>query len=297
MQSLKKYEAGGIVVYDFMVGCLGLSGNELLVFAAIYSFGKGTEGEFFGTRAYLSQRIGASVRSITRSIGMLMEKGLLIKSEGRFKDLNNAVYRVNALEVEKQILDSEHCKEVENRQSGKASLGAEAGQNGRSIGQNGTIPPSSEGGQNGSTPGTNCHHPRDKMAIPPGQNVPIDNKDDNKEDNKDELSINPSFGRKIQRKAYADEIEEDVYENWGRNRNEDIAKELEGRKYKILGMGKDELVPMTDKQYIALLRLAPAEVIDGYISKINNFTAYPNSGRVRNPYKTIQKWLKEDFEA
>ena len=296
MQSLKKYESGAIAVYDFMVGGLGLSGNELLVFAAIYSFGKGTEGEFFGTRTYLSKRIGGSVRSITRSISMLMEKGLLIKSEGRFKELNNAVYRVNVDEVERRILEGRICKGGEARQNNAADSNRGAGQSCRSIGQNGTITPPSEEGQNGVTPVTNCHYPRDKMSLPPGQNGTIDNKDDNKEDNKDELTDCLSV-KKRTREEFEDEVERSVSEFWGKCDDLDLTEELEGKRYKVIGIGRDRIVPMTDKQYTSLLRLAPAEVIDGYINKINGYTSYPASGMVKNPYKTIQKWLKEDFEA
>ena len=284
MQSLKKYESGAIAVYDFMVQRLRLSGSELLVFAAVYSFSKGAEGEFFGTLSYLSKRTGISVRSITRVIGTLVQKGLIIKSDGRFKNFNNAVYKVNVPQVERLIIEGADAKV------------AEAGQNGTKAGQNDTTEPTKEAGQNGVTTATNCHPHRDKMSYPPRQNGVIDNKDDNKEDNKDELTDCLSV-KKRTREEFEDEVERSVSEFWGKCDDLDLTEELEGKRYKVIGIGRDRIVPMTDKQYTSLLRLAPAEVIDGYINKINGYTSYPASGMVKNPYKTIQKWLKEDFEA
>ena len=63
-------------VHDFMVKELSLSGNELMIYALIYSFCQ-NYGTFFGSRRYIGESVGASISSINRSLKRLLEKGYI----------------------------------------------------------------------------------------------------------------------------------------------------------------------------------------------------------------------------
>ena len=81
----KKYEAMKetartnlfIGIYRFMVEELHLSGNRLFIYAAIYSFTKGAEGSFHGSRKYLAELFGISLRTVSRTLSELISLGLI----------------------------------------------------------------------------------------------------------------------------------------------------------------------------------------------------------------------------
>lgn len=56
---------------------IGLRGADLLVFARVYGFCK-NGGLFYESRAGTASYLGLSERSVTRAIGNLVDKGLLI---------------------------------------------------------------------------------------------------------------------------------------------------------------------------------------------------------------------------
>jgi len=67
-------------IHSFMIGELGLKGNELLIYAIIYSFTCGDKGLFYGTQEFLSAASGISVSSIKRKLLSLLNKGYIEKS-------------------------------------------------------------------------------------------------------------------------------------------------------------------------------------------------------------------------
>ena len=67
-----------MTIYGWMRTELGLKGNELMLYALIYSFSQ--NGQLFsGSREYLSEWVGCSVKTVQRSLDKLTEDGLLVK--------------------------------------------------------------------------------------------------------------------------------------------------------------------------------------------------------------------------
>ena len=69
--------ADNYTVYRFMTGELGLRGAELQVYALIYSFTVTGAGGFSGSRAYIAETVGVSVRTVDRALGELFSRGLI----------------------------------------------------------------------------------------------------------------------------------------------------------------------------------------------------------------------------
>lgn len=70
-----------ITIQGWMLNELHLSGNELLVYAIIYGFSQDNESWFCGSRQYLADWCGCTVRSIQTALNSLVDKKLLIKYE------------------------------------------------------------------------------------------------------------------------------------------------------------------------------------------------------------------------
>ena len=70
---------GYYVVHEWMISELGLKGTELLVYAIIFGFTQIEEQSFFGTRKYLAEFTGATVRSVQNALEALVDKGYLSK--------------------------------------------------------------------------------------------------------------------------------------------------------------------------------------------------------------------------
>lgn len=66
-----------INIQGFMVTKLGLSGNDLLVYAIIYGFSQDGESVFRGTRKYLAEWCNATERGIQKNLNNLMERNLI----------------------------------------------------------------------------------------------------------------------------------------------------------------------------------------------------------------------------
>ena len=80
------------LIYPFMTEDLGLRGAELSVYALIYSFTKGSIGQFHGSRDYIARKTGYSLRSVARALKSLTDKGFIIAE--RLKEYKTVVYRV-----------------------------------------------------------------------------------------------------------------------------------------------------------------------------------------------------------
>lgn len=72
-------------VYRFMTQKLGLKGAELQVYAVIYSFSRATGDTFFGSRSYLADTVGVSVRTVDRAIKSLALQGLITGQAAGFE--------------------------------------------------------------------------------------------------------------------------------------------------------------------------------------------------------------------
>ena len=81
-----------INIQGFMITKLGLTGNDLLVYAIIYGFSQDGESVFKGTRAYLAEWCGSNERSISRNISNLLKKGY-IEQVYKSQDCRQVHYR------------------------------------------------------------------------------------------------------------------------------------------------------------------------------------------------------------
>lgn len=68
-----------IAIQGWMRTKLNLKGNELLIYALIYGFSQDGESRFRGSRKYIADWCGCSLNTVDRSIGSLVDKGLLAK--------------------------------------------------------------------------------------------------------------------------------------------------------------------------------------------------------------------------
>ena len=296
MKRLKRYENVLMVIYDFMVTSLGLCGAELIVFAALYSFTRGDEGEYYGTRAYLSKRLGISERTLSRTLTALVQKGLIAKSQGRFTRIHTPAYVV--------------CPDAVLTAIGSRESSPQGGQNGTNA-EDERAKTAEPASQNDNTDEPKRHTQRAKMAEPTSQNGRADSKEDSEEDSKEDneketLSVRPSMNRQKKEISsvkwtedvdFLDDDPDDPYgvsEHWGEQDGEEAREELMAKTYRVGSLGRDRTVRLTDGQYRDLLSLAPPEVIDDYIQRIDSYST-GSGGRVNNPYRTIIGWLKEDY--
>lgn len=68
-----------ITIQGWMRTQLNLKGNELLIYALIYGFSQDGNSSFKGSRKYIADWCGCSLDTVDRSLGSLMNKGLLAK--------------------------------------------------------------------------------------------------------------------------------------------------------------------------------------------------------------------------
>lgn len=68
-----------IVIQGWMRARLNLKGNELLIYALIYGFSQDGESRFKGSRQYIADWCGCSLDTVDRSLGSLVDKGLIAK--------------------------------------------------------------------------------------------------------------------------------------------------------------------------------------------------------------------------
>lgn len=83
-----------IVIQSFMVNELHLSGNELIVFAAIFGFSQDGESWFTGSRAYLATWCQTSKQTISNNLAKLVEKGFIEKRVRNENGVTLCDYRV-----------------------------------------------------------------------------------------------------------------------------------------------------------------------------------------------------------
>lgn len=68
-----------IAIQGWMRTKLNLKGNELLIYALIYGFSQDGNSRFKGSRKYIADWCGCSLDTVDRSLGSLINKGLLAK--------------------------------------------------------------------------------------------------------------------------------------------------------------------------------------------------------------------------
>lgn len=70
-----------IVIQAFMVKDMGLKGNELIVYAAIYGFSQTENQAFTGSLQYLADWTNSTKQGVIKNLKSLVEKGYIIKND------------------------------------------------------------------------------------------------------------------------------------------------------------------------------------------------------------------------
>lgn len=84
-----------ITIFGWMTNDLGLSGNELNVFALIYGFSQDGESWFQGNRRYIADTLNISRPTVDKALNSLKEKGLIIKGSYTYNDITTNRYKVS----------------------------------------------------------------------------------------------------------------------------------------------------------------------------------------------------------
>lgn len=89
-------------VLGWMLNVLELKGNELIVFAIIYSFSQDGQSEFAGSLSYL--QTFANIKSQNTVMAMLKsltEKGLITRREYEHNNVKRVAYKANLEYIDK----------------------------------------------------------------------------------------------------------------------------------------------------------------------------------------------------
>lgn len=70
-----------IAIQGWMRTKLNLKGNELLIYALIYGFSQDGNSKFSGTRRYIAEWCGCSMKTVDNTIASLLTKKLIVKHE------------------------------------------------------------------------------------------------------------------------------------------------------------------------------------------------------------------------
>ena len=81
-----------ITILDFMVSCLGLKGNELIIFALIYGFSQDNVSDFHGSLTYIQERTNLSRQTVVDVLKKLVEKKLITKTTEFRNNTKTCVY-------------------------------------------------------------------------------------------------------------------------------------------------------------------------------------------------------------
>lgn len=85
----------GFIIYDFMMKELELKGNELLLYAFIYSVTIVGDGCYHGNIKYLSNLLNVNETTIISTLKKLVDKQLILKNEILKNNVKFCEYRTN----------------------------------------------------------------------------------------------------------------------------------------------------------------------------------------------------------
>ena len=92
-------------IYGWMSTKLKLKGNELFIYAIIYSFSQNnkSEGVFNGSIAYLCEWTGIARKNVINILSKMVQKNLIIKLEDNAKKRKPNVYTINRDELNELV--------------------------------------------------------------------------------------------------------------------------------------------------------------------------------------------------
>ena len=90
-----------ITIQSWMRSELQLSGTELLVYAVVFGFSQDGQTRYTGSRQYIADWCGCTIRSVQTILNSLTERGLLTKYESTINNVRHCEYVANFTSSEK----------------------------------------------------------------------------------------------------------------------------------------------------------------------------------------------------
>lgn len=88
-----------IAIQGWMRTQLNLKGYELIVYALIYGFSQDGNSKFSGTRRYIAEWCGCSMRTVDNTLASLLAKKLIVKHEKYVNGIRMCDYTVTSPEI------------------------------------------------------------------------------------------------------------------------------------------------------------------------------------------------------
>ena len=107
-----------IVIQDFMLTDLGLTGNDLLVYALVYGYSQDGESEYYGSLSHISELLRLDRSTVIRVLNRLVERGLVRKRDGEIRNVQRCFYSVA---VADEVQMSEHGGDGETPHNSEGS--------------------------------------------------------------------------------------------------------------------------------------------------------------------------------
>ena len=258
---MKKFERTGYVIYGFMTELLGLSGSELLVFALLYSFCRGTGRAFWGSRQYLAGRLGISLSSVDRGVRGLKAKGLIYSLVDE--------YRIDMTSLEKR------CEREEEKRNREKAVENRLNRN--LLTENNQFEDSS---------------PSERSAE--AVNLTPNNKEYIKGDTKENIpSIHLSGAREEENFLVDKFVSSHASVMVEKEMSDYEPPEKITERINIIFLGRFGAVKMSREQYSHLCSIVDAEVVDEYIYKLEEYVIA--NKKTFNHYDILIGWIKRDF--
>ena len=86
-----------ISIQGWMLNRLNLKGNELLVYAIIFGFSQDGESRYTGSRRYLADWCGCSVKTVGNALASLVAKGLISKHDKTVNGVHLCDYSITTV--------------------------------------------------------------------------------------------------------------------------------------------------------------------------------------------------------
>lgn len=147
-------EHNDVTLKAFMVNDLHLSGNELIIFAVVYSFSQDGESCFYGSRKYLASWCQIHEGAVDYQLNKLLKKGLITKSHARRDDGSLcSILRANLQLIESLMGQSQKFDSGDSKICDSHSQKFETGH-------------SQKFGSNKEEPNTKANNKEDKEELP-----------------------------------------------------------------------------------------------------------------------------------
>lgn len=96
-----------IAIQGWMRTKLNLKGHELIVYALIYGFSQDGNSKFSGTRRYIAEWCGCSMRTVDNTLASLIAKKLIVKHEKYVNGIRMCDYTATSPEIATRQNDSQ----------------------------------------------------------------------------------------------------------------------------------------------------------------------------------------------